>query len=85
MDAVASAAGMKKANLFHYYPTKESLELAVLDHAAQGMNERIAHLARHAYDPVGAVQLINYPGFNDFRKHVNSKTDELLGHTDQRR
>jgi len=58
MDAVAAAAGMKKANLFHYYPTKESLELAVLDHAAQGMNERIARVARHPYDPVGAVQRI---------------------------
>src|SRR5947207_4339328 len=58
MDAVASAAGMKKANLFHYYPSKESLELAVLDHAAAGMNERIARVARTSYDPVGAVQRI---------------------------
>jgi len=58
MDAVASAAGMKKANLFHYYPSKESLELAVLDHAAASMNERIARVARTSYDPVGAVQRI---------------------------
>lgn len=58
MDAVASAAGMKKANLFHYYPTKESLELAVLDRAAANMNERIARVARQPYDPVGAVQRI---------------------------
>jgi TetR/AcrR family transcriptional repressor of nem operon len=58
MDAVASAAGMKKANLFHYYPSKASLELAVLDHAAQGMNERIARVARQSFDPVGAVQRI---------------------------
>jgi TetR/AcrR family transcriptional repressor of nem operon len=58
MDAVATAAGMKKANLFHYYPSKESLELAVLDHAAQGMNERIARVARHSFDPVGGVQRI---------------------------
>ena len=58
MDCVASAAGMKKANLFHYYPTKESLELAVLDHAATSMNERIARVARHSYDPVGAIQRI---------------------------
>jgi TetR/AcrR family transcriptional regulator, transcriptional repressor for nem operon len=58
MDAVASAAGIKKANLFHYYPTKESLELAVLDRAATNMNERIARIARQPYDPVGAVQRI---------------------------
>ena len=35
MEDVAGAAGIKKANLFHYYPTKESLELAVLDQAAR--------------------------------------------------
>jgi TetR/AcrR family transcriptional repressor of nem operon len=58
MDSVAAAAGMKKANLFHYYPTKESLELAVLDHAAASMNERIARVARHSYDPIGAIQRI---------------------------
>ena len=58
MDSVATAAGMKKANLFHYYPTKESLELAVLDRAAAGMNERIARVARHSFDPIGGIQKI---------------------------
>jgi TetR/AcrR family transcriptional regulator, transcriptional repressor for nem operon len=58
MDAVAAAAGIKKANLFHYYPSKESLELAVLDYAAHDMNERIANVARQSFDPVGAVQRI---------------------------
>jgi TetR/AcrR family transcriptional repressor of nem operon len=58
MDAVAAAAGMKKANLFHYYPSKTALEMAVLDHAAQGMNDRIASVARHSFDPVGAVKRI---------------------------
>src|SRR5262249_62169134 len=58
MDAVAAAAGMKKANLFHYYPSKESLELAVLDHAAASMNERIARVSRITYDPIGAVSRI---------------------------
>ena len=58
MDAVATAAGIKKANLFHYYPNKASLEMAVLDRAAQGMNERIASVARHSFDPIGAVQRI---------------------------
>ena len=58
MDAVASAAGIKKANLFHYYPSKAALELAVLDRAAQGMNERIASVARQSFDPASAVQRI---------------------------
>ena len=58
MDAVATAAGIKKANLFHYYPSKAALEMAVLDHAAQGMNQRIARVARHSFNPIGAVQRI---------------------------
>ena len=58
MDAVAAAAGIKKANLFHYYPSKAALELAVLDRAAQGMNERIASVARQSFDPASAVQRI---------------------------
>jgi TetR/AcrR family transcriptional regulator len=37
MEEVAGAAGIKKANLFHYYPRKESLELAVLEQAAGEM------------------------------------------------
>jgi len=32
--------------------------------------------------PTGAVSLINYPGFNDIRDHVNRTVEELLGHTD---
>ena len=58
MDSVAAAAGIKKANLFHYYPTKRSLELAVLDYAATSMNERIARVARHSYDPIGGIERI---------------------------
>ena len=58
MDSVAYGGGMKKANLFHYYPTKESLELAVLDRAAASMNERIARVARHSFDPIGGIQKI---------------------------
>lgn len=56
MDDVAVAAGLKKANLFHYYPTKESLELAVLEQAAGEMKEQLdAQLSLEARDPVGAV------------------------------
>lgn len=56
MDEVASAAGIKKANLFHYYPSKECLELAVLDLAAAEMKEQVqAQLSTKARDPVRAV------------------------------
>lgn len=56
MDDVASAAGLKKANLFHYYPSKECLELAVLEQAAGEMKEQVrAQLSANGRDPVGAV------------------------------
>jgi TetR/AcrR family transcriptional repressor of nem operon len=56
MDAVASAAGVKKANLFHYFPSKESLELAVLDRFSSDLRERLAaQFAATADDPIGAV------------------------------
>lgn len=56
MDDVASAAGLKKANLFHYYPSKECLELAVLDQAAGEMKEQVeAQLSARGRDPVGTV------------------------------
>jgi len=56
MEDVASAAGLKKANLFHYYPSKECLELAVLEQAASEMKEQVeAQLSAKGRDPVGAV------------------------------
>ena len=56
MDDVAGAAGIKKANLFHYYPSKECLELAVLDLAAGEMREQVQEqLSAKGRDPVGAV------------------------------
>jgi len=56
MEDVAGAAGIKKANLFHYYHSKESLELAVLEQAAGEMKEQIrAQLSSSGRDPVGAV------------------------------
>ncbi len=56
MDEVASAAGIKKANLFHYYPSKECLELAVLDQAADEMKQQVeAQLSPKGRDPVSAV------------------------------
>ena len=50
MDQVAAAAKVKKANLFHYYPSKEALGLAVLDHSVQCAKERITR----RFEPAGA-------------------------------
>lgn len=56
MDDVAQAAGVKKANLFHYFPTKEALALAVFDRATAGMKERMtAHFSVRRRDPIVAV------------------------------
>ena len=56
MDDVASAAGLKKANLFHYYPSKERLELAVLERAAGEMKQQVEEqLSPKGRDPVSAV------------------------------
>ena len=59
MDEVAAAAGVKKANLFHYYPSKEALEVAVLDRFAASLRERVAEqFAADTPDPIAAVALM---------------------------
>ena len=55
MDAIAEAAGVKKANLFHYYPTKDALGLAVFDYAIRGFQERWAEKLKADGDPVDMV------------------------------
>lgn len=55
MDDVAKAAGIKKANLFHYYPTKEELGVAVFDHAAARMREKMSSRLSGGGDPVRLV------------------------------
>lgn len=56
MDAIAKAAGVKKANIFYYFPTKEALGLELLDWVA---NEALDHVCvppliedRHPRDQV---------------------------------
>jgi TetR/AcrR family transcriptional repressor of nem operon len=56
MEAVAAAAGVKKANLFHYFPSKEALELAVLDRFSADLREHLAsRFAATAVDPIATV------------------------------
>jgi len=57
MDRVAAAAGLKKANLFHYYPTKETLGAAVIREAARRHAEGLRALfADGERDPVTTVR-----------------------------
>lgn len=56
MDDVAAAAGLKKANLFHYYPTKETLGLAVFDFASAKMRAQVSLQFAQGGDPIKLVE-----------------------------
>lgn len=57
VDDVAEAAGMKKANVFHYYPSKETLGMAVFESGAQKMRDQFSgFLAQGKGDPIRAVE-----------------------------
>ena len=56
MDDVAGAAGLKKANLFHYYPTKDALGLAVLDKMTACYKEDVDRRLSGDGDPIKAVE-----------------------------
>lgn len=56
MDDVAAAAGMKKANLFHYYRTKETLGLAVFDYASAQMRTQVEEQFSQGGDPIRLVE-----------------------------
>jgi TetR/AcrR family transcriptional repressor of nem operon len=62
MDDIASAAGLKKANLFHYYPTREALACAVLDHATSAMAPTIASLLGDGANPIMAIERLFIQG-----------------------
>jgi len=56
VDQVAAAVQMRKANLFHYYPSKELLGLAVFDYAARHYRKAVAeHFGSDSVDPIEAV------------------------------
>ena len=56
VDEVAVAAGVKKANLFHYFPSKQELGLAVFDYASKAYKESVVlQFADPGLDPVEAV------------------------------
>jgi TetR/AcrR family transcriptional repressor of nem operon len=59
MDRVAVRAGVKKANLFHYYPSKEKLGLAVVAEASRRYRSRIGgFFSDDDQDPIATVRLM---------------------------
>ncbi|MDE2511260.1 MAG: TetR/AcrR family transcriptional regulator [Elusimicrobia bacterium] len=68
MDRVAEAAGLKKANLFHYYRTKEALGAAVIAEAAGRHAEGMRALfADQTQDPVTTVRQLFDRGTSGMR------------------
>ncbi|MEW6367589.1 MAG: TetR/AcrR family transcriptional regulator [Acidobacteriota bacterium] len=56
MEDVARAAKIKKANLFHYFPSKRALMQAVLDRVIEGLREVVlARFGSTGNDPVATV------------------------------
>src|SRR6476659_1248235 len=68
MDDVAEAAGVKKANLFHYYPTKEALGLAVFEYATRGFAEKLAMKLGDGSDPLQFVAAMLEDTFSRMRR-----------------
>lgn len=56
MDDVARASGLKKANLFHYFHSKEDLGIAVFDYVSGCLKESLAlKFSNAGTDPVAFV------------------------------
>jgi TetR/AcrR family transcriptional regulator, transcriptional repressor for nem operon len=69
MDRVAEKAGLKKANLFHYYRTKDALGAAVIEEAAKRHADGMRALfADRTQDPVTAVKGLFDRGTAGMRK-----------------
>ena len=56
MDEVAAKVGIKKPNLFHYYPTKDQLGLAVLERAVRCSREGIVRQFDENGDPIKKIE-----------------------------
>ncbi len=56
MDDIAVKAALKKANLFHYYPTKEELGLAVFEYATRDFHEKWSARFQADVEPVELVE-----------------------------
>jgi TetR/AcrR family transcriptional regulator, transcriptional repressor for nem operon len=82
MDDIASAAGVKKANLFHYYPSREALACAVLDHATSAMEPTIRDLLRDGDDPVIAIERLFIQG-ESWMKASSCSSGCLIGNLAQ--
>ena len=69
MEAVAAAAGLKKANLFHYFPSRQALQLEVIERASREMQEEMRARFARARHPIRAVARL----FDEAREGMRGK------------
>jgi len=55
---IANSMGMSISNIYHYFGSKEGLLLAILQHSAKQVVDRLSHLYENDLDPVERFQLL---------------------------
>lgn len=67
--SIAQKAGVSKANIYHYFPSKDALYLAVLQEAASELRDHLQELIAHQESPLEAL-----------RQFASSHLRQLLDH-----
>lgn len=58
MAGVAAACGISKANIYHYYTSKDALLFDILDNHLRGLRDRICGLQLNCLDPADQLRAI---------------------------
>ena len=58
MSQVAAGCGISKANIYHYYPSKDGLLFDILDSHLAGLRDRICELQFTSLDPADQLRAI---------------------------
>ncbi len=82
MEDIAGAAGVGKGTLYRYFKDKEELYLALLDRAADGLQQRIAEAAAEVCCPRGKLEAVVAAILAYF--DLNPYLFDLLSHAESR-
>ncbi len=92
MDDVAEAVGIKKANLFHYYPTKEHLGAAALDCVTGQLEKKLKGQFAQSGSPAETVKQMFADASNRMKKQgccrgciIGNLAQELSDHHEKLR
>lgn len=79
MEDIAREVGLKKANLFHYYPSKELLALAVLEKSSVQYRSRIvAEFSPRSEDPIEQLAAM-YTGMAERILNAKGEIPSVVG------